>query len=340
MEKVIIIAEAGVNHNGDIELAKDLIDVAAHANVDYVKFQTFITEMIVDISAPKAAYQNVNIADEISQFQMLKKLELSIDDFEILANYCKQKQVKFLTTAADIKSLNDIKKFNLDFIKISSGEVINKQYLKKVAEIGKPVVLSTGMSTLGEIENAINILIQHGIKRNQITILHCNTEYPTPMHDVNIKAMNTIANALNVKIGYSDHTLGIEIPIAAVALGASVIEKHFTLDRNLPGPDHAASLEPEELKDMVKAIRNVEMALNGSGLKEPSNSEVNNKEIVRKSIFIVNSMKDGDTITDENLVMKRPGDGISAMEIDKVLGKSVKRNIKAGHKLEYGDIKW
>lgn len=340
MEKVIIIAEAGVNHNGSVELAKKLIDVAADAKVDYVKFQTFVAELIVDASAPKAAYQNSNVGDEISQLDMIKQLELSIQDFEELQNYCEQKNVKFLTTAADLPSLKEIDSFNLDFIKISSGEVINKQYLKEVAKRKKPVIFSTGMSTLGEIEYALSILMDNGLSRDQITVLHCNTEYPTPMVDVNLKAMNTIGSAFNVKIGYSDHTIGIEVPIAAVAMGATVIEKHFTIDRNLPGPDHIASLEPAELTAMVNAIRNIEKAIGGNGLKEPSASEEKNLEIVRKSIFIINDLHAGDYLTEENLIMKRPGDGVSARDLDMVVGRKVNVSLKAGHKLQLKDILW
>ena len=340
MGKVIIIAEAGVNHNGHLNLAKQLIDVAAEAGADYIKFQTFVTDLIIDASAPKAEYQKSKEKTVESQYDMVKKLELSIEDFHQLRDYCHLKGIRFLTSVADFVSLERIGQFDLDFIKISSGEVTNSLFLKKIAGMNKPVLLSTGMAFLGEIETALNILTSGGVKREDITVLHCNTEYPTPMQDVNLKAMLSIREAFKTNIGYSDHTLGIEIPIAAVAMGAKVIEKHFTLDKNLPGPDHSSSLEPQELKSMVEAIRNVELALSGNGRKEPSQSESKNISIVRKSIFSKTNILEGEILTEDNIILKRPGDGIPANEIDKVLGKKENKTIQEGTKLSYNDILW
>ena len=340
MDKVLIIAEAGVNHNGDIDLAHRLIDVAAKAGADYIKFQTFITELIIDVSAPKAEYQQQTDKAPDSQYEMVQKLELPFEDFSQLKDYCKLKGIGFLTTVADLVSLEKIDAFDLDFIKISSGELTNRLFLKKIAKQNKPILLSTGMANLGEIETALNILSSGSIKWEDITILHCNTEYPTPMQDVNLKAMISIREAFKTNIGYSDHTLGIEVPIAAVAMGATVIEKHFTLDKTMPGPDHSSSLEPHELKSMIDAIRNIELALSGNGIKEPSISESKNIPVVRKSIFSKTSIARGELITEENIILKRPGDGIPAIEIDKVLGKKASRSIKEGSKLSYNDILW
>ena len=261
-ENVIIIAEAGVNHNGDIKKAKELIDVAVEAGVDYVKFQTFKAKTIVSPKAKKASYQSKNTLDiDDSQYKMLKTLELTDENHNELINYCNKKKIKFFSTAFDVEGVNYLASLNFDFFKIPSGELTNYPYLKAVSEKHKPIILSTGMANLKEIESALSILYNFGVRKENIIVLHCNTEYPTPMSDVNLKAMNTIANEFGVKIGYSDHTLGVEVPIAAVALGAVVIEKHFTLDRNLPGPDHKASLEPDELKNMVSSIRNIEKAI-------------------------------------------------------------------------------
>jgi N,N'-diacetyllegionaminate synthase len=339
-DKVIIIAEAGVNHNGDINLAYKLIDSAAAAGADYVKFQTFITELIVDPKAEKASYQKSSSGENETQFEMIKKLELSFDDFHKLKQHCDKKGIKFLTTAADLKSLDKIHEYEMDFNKISSGELTNIIFLRKAGKKEKPIVLSTGMATLGDIETAIGTLINVGVRRDDITLLHCNTEYPTPFEDVNLKAMVSLGYAFGTKMGYSDHTLGIEVPIAAVALGARVIEKHFTLDKLMPGPDHSASLDPDELKLMVKAIRNIELALSGSGLKEPSQSERKNISIVRKSVFSSAKIAAGEIFTEENIVLKRPGDGISAIEIDKVLGKRASVDIEPGIKMTYKDISW
>lgn len=318
--KTLIIAEAGVNHNGDINQAKKLIDAAADAGVDYVKFQTFKANKLVIKTAKRAEYQDVNTGDKDSQYEMLKKLELSESMHIELINYCNSRSIKFLSTGFDLESLEYLNRLEIDLFKIPSGEITNLPYLRKISAFKKPVLLSTGMASLQEIKAALEILLSEGANKKDITILHCNTEYPTPMHDVNLKAMNAIAEALDVKIGYSDHTLGIEVPIAAVALGATVIEKHFTLDRNLPGPDHKASLEPGELKAMVAGIRNIEKAISGSGVKEPSPSEMKNKSVVRKSIVASAEIKEGEIFTNDNLTVKRPGTGITPMNWDKIIG--------------------
>ena len=326
MGVTLIIAEAGVNHNGDINLAKRMIDAAAEAGVDYVKFQTFKAENLVQRNAKKASYQIDNTDNAGSQFSMLKKLELSNENHNILIEYCKLKNVKFLSTAFDFESM-DFLKNKLDFYKIPSGEITNLPYLEKVAKLGLSVVMSTGMANMQEVKEAFSVLVKNGLKKEDITILHCNTEYPTPMEDVNLTAMLTIERELGVKIGYSDHTLGIEIPIAAVAMGASVIEKHFTLDRNMDGPDHKASLEPSELTAMVTAIRNIELAL-GDGIKKPSKSEQKNILIARKSIVSISAIKIGDIFTEQNISVKRPGNGISAMKWYDVLGTIADKNYK------------
>ena len=319
-QSTIIIAEAGVNHNGSIELAKKLIDVAAEAGADFVKFQTFKAETLVTQTADKAEYQNEITDTDESQFEMIKKLELDRKTHEELIDYCKTKDIQFLSTAFDHDSIDLLDEFNIPLFKIPSGEITNLPYLRHIGKMGKPIIMSTGMSTLDEVHNALNILIESGAEKEQITILHCNTEYPTPMKDVNLKAMLTIKDELGVNIGYSDHTLGIEVPIAAVAMGATVIEKHFTLDRTLPGPDHAASLEPDELNAMVSAIRNIEKAM-GNSEKKPSPSEIKNIPVARKSIVAKQSIKKGEHFSENNITVKRPGTGISPMEWDKVLGK-------------------
>lgn len=327
MNKVIIIAEAGVNHNGDIDLARKLIDVAVDAGVDYVKFQTFKAESLVSKSAKKADYQieNTQNATE-NQLQMLKKLELSHEQHVELMSYCRQKNISFFSTAFDLESLIYLKELGLTMVKIPSGEITNLPYLRKAAELFSKVIISTGMSTLEDIEKALNVFLSAGIKREAIYILHCNTEYPTPMKDVNLLAMLEIKNKFNVEIGYSDHTLGIEVPTAAVALGAKVIEKHFTLDRNLPGPDQIASLEPLELKAMVVSIRNIEIAISGNGLKEPSSSELKNMEIARKSIVAKTDINKGKVFSESNITTKRPGNGISPMLWDEVIGQVAQKD--------------
>lgn len=322
MNKVIIIAEAGVNHNGDIELAKKLIDVAVEAGVDYVKFQTFKSESLVSKFAKKAAYQIENTQDAIqSQLQMLKKLELSNAQHIELVQYCNNKNISFFSTAFDLESLSFLKELGLNIVKIPSGEITNLPYLRKAASLFKEVIISTGMSSMVEIEEALDVFLQAGIKKNDITILHCNTEYPTPMSDVNLNAMLAIQKMLGVKVGYSDHTMGIEVPIASVAMGGTMIEKHFTLDRSLPGPDQLASLEPDELKNMVLSIRNIEKAIGGTGIKEPSESEIKNISIARKSIVAKTSIHKGDRFTEFNITTKRPGIGLSPMKWDEVIGK-------------------
>ena len=320
-KSTIIIAEAGVNHNGSIELAKKLIDVAVEAGADFVKFQTFKAETLVTQTADKAEYQKEITDTDESQFEMIKELELDRKTHEELIDHCKQIDIQFLSTAFDHDSIDLLDELNIPLFKIPSGEITNLPYLRHIGKMGKPIIMSTGMSTLDEVHNALNILIESGAEKEQITILHCNTEYPTPMKDVNLKAMLTIKDELGVNIGYSDHTLGIEVPIAAVAMGATVIEKHFTLDRNMPGPDHRASLEPGELRAMVTAIRNIEKAM-GDGEKKPSSSETKNISIARKSIMAKMSIKKGELFTEENLTVKRPGTGISPMGWDTVIGKA------------------
>jgi N-acetylneuraminate synthase/N,N'-diacetyllegionaminate synthase len=337
--RCLIIAEAGVNHNGSVELAKKLIDTAVESGADYIKFQTFKTELSVSKKVEKANYQKKNTLNENeTQFEMVKKLELSFNDFTKLKTYCEEKGIGFLSTAFDSPSIDFLHQLGQPFFKIPSGEITNKPYLQYIAEKRKPVVMSTGMADLGEIEAAIKVMMDKGMTRDMITVLHCNTEYPTPMEDVNLKAILTIRDAFKVRVGYSDHTKGIEIPIAAVALGAEVIEKHFTLDRGLPGPDHQASLEPDELKAMVSAIRNVEKALSGNGLKETSKSEMPNKAIARKSIHLTTELKQGDMLKREHLIMKRPGDGISPMLIDIVTGRKVNKDLTTDHKLDWKDF--
>lgn len=327
MNKTIIIAEAGVNHNGDIRIAKQLVDAAAMAGADYVKFQTFKTEALVSKDARKANYQQQNMfsTDDTSQYSMLKKLELSREHHYELVTYCNWKKIKFLSTPFDLSSIDFLASLHLGLWKIPSGEITNYPYLKRIALWHEPVIFSTGMCEMTEIEEAMKVLLRNGLTKEQLTVLHCNTEYPTPMRDVHLHAMKTIADQLGVKVGYSDHTLGIEIPIAAVALGACVIEKHFTLDREMDGPDHRASLEPKELTQMVSAIRNVEKALGGTE-KKVSASEEKNRCIVRKSIVAAYDIKKGDVFTEENLTVKRPGDGISPMQWEHVLGKEAKQD--------------
>ena len=327
IERVFVIAEIGVNHNGDISLAKKLIDVAAKSGADAVKFQTFIAKNLISKSAIKAEYQSLNTGNNESQLDMVKKFELAFEDFITLKNYAFTKNIQFLSTPFDLESVDFLSTLNLESFKIPSGEITNLPYLQKIGRLNKNIFLSTGMCDLGEIEKALDVLIQGGTLKEKITVLHCNTEYPTPMVDVNLNAMISIKDAFKIKVGYSDHTLGIEVPIAAVALGAKVIEKHFTLDRNMEGPDHKASLEPNELQDMIKAIRNIELAL-GDGIKKPSLSELKNKDIARKSIHIANNLPNGHIITLDNLSMKRPGNGISPMLLDSVIGKVLNRNVE------------
>lgn len=337
--KVTIIAEAGVNHNGDIKIAKKLIDSAAKSGADYVKFQSFKADKLVSKTAKKAIYQKLNINDNDDfQYNMLKSLELSQKDHLELVQYCDIKKIKFLSTAFDSDGLDYLNNLGLELFKIPSGEITNYQYLKKLSSFGKPVILSTGMSNLNEIQDALEILCSGSISIDDITVLHCNTDYPTKFSDVNLNAMIDIQKNFNVNVGYSDHTLGIEVPIAAVTLGALIIEKHFSLDRNMSGPDHAASLEPNELTQMVKAIRNIELAINGDGFKNPTKSEIKNLAIVRKSLFNKISVKKGDLVTNDILFPLRPGDGISPMEIPKIIGKKFKKDMRPFTKLKFDDF--
>lgn len=333
MSRVFIIAEAGINHNGSITNAKRLIDVATAAGADAVKFQTFKAEKVISKFAPKAEYQKKTTNPKESQLDMAKKLELSNSEFKELFDYCKKTGIIFLSTPFDLESIDFLVKLGLDTIKIPSGEITNLLFLRKIAGLGKKVIMSTGMSDMKEIETALNILTESGTKKEDITVLHCNTDYPTKMEDVNLFAMITIRDAFKVKVGYSDHTLGIEIPIAAVALGAMVIEKHFTLDRNMDGPDHRASLIPAELKAMIKAIRNIEKAM-GDGIKEASESESKIKPIARRSIVAARDIKKGDVFTEENITVKRPGTGISPMEWDKIIGTNAKKNFSRDEIIE------
>ncbi|AJC91241.1 N-acetylneuraminate synthase [Campylobacter subantarcticus] len=325
MQKTIIIAEAGVNHNGNINIAKKLIEVASEAGADFVKFQTFVAENCISKNAKKAEYQLQATDENQSQLDMVKKLELSKQDHEILIEHCKKFNIKFLSTAFDLESIDLLVELGVEIFKIPSGEITNLPYLKKIASFNKKIILSTGMSTLDEIKSAIKILEQNGTQRDKITILHCNTEYPTPFEDVNLNAMQTLKKTFCLPVGYSDHTLGVTIPIAAVAMGACVIEKHFTLDKSMLGPDHKASLEPDELKIMVKAIRDLEQAF-GDGIKKPSKSEDKNKNIARKSLVAKKAIKKGEYFSEENLTTKRPGNGICAMNYDRYLGKIAQRN--------------
>lgn len=333
----MIIAEAGVNHNGSLDRAKKLIEAVADAGADVIKFQTFIAKNLVSVTAPKADYQIKNEGAEKSQYEMLKALELSKSDHLELIQHCKKHNITFFSTAFDEESLSFLMSLNLGFWKIPSGELTNLPYLRKIGSFNQEIFISTGMSTMQEIKDAISVLIKSGTDKQKILVMHCNTEYPTPMQDVNLKAMLSIRQETDLRVGYSDHTLGIEVPIAAVALGAEVIEKHFTLDRTLPGPDHKASLEPGELKMMVSAIRNIELAL-GQGVKEPTASENKNITIARKSIHLKNALVSGTVLLEEHLIMKRPGDGISPMKIDEIVGRRINRDLSADHKLKAEDL--
>lgn len=333
MGKTIIIAEAGVNHNGSFEMAKRLVDASGRSGVDYVKFQTFKANHIANKFARKAEYQQSNTKSDGSQVDMLRRLELNYSDFVCLNDYCKESGVKFMSTPFDLESIDFLAGLGMDYMKVPSGEITNLPYLCRIANIGIPVIMSTGMCRLGEIEEAIDVLYKGGLSTDDITLLHCNTEYPTPMIDVNLSAMETLRTAFGTKVGYSDHTKGIEVPIAAVALGATVIEKHFTLDRTLPGPDHVASLEPDELKQMVDSIRNIELAL-GSQIKRVSESERKNMAVARKSIVAASLIRKGDVFTEENLTVKRPGNGITPMKWNEVIGKCAARDYEEDELIE------
>ena len=326
-KKVFIIAEAGVNHNGSIDLAKRLIDVASKSGADAVKFQTFTAENLATKKAKKANYQKNLTSKKESQFKMLKKLELTKNMHIELINYSKGKNIKFLSSPFDHESIDLLNNLGLQIFKIPSGEITNLPYLRHIGKLNKKIILSTGMSNIEEVENALNILINSGTKKNNITVMHANTEYPTSMADVNLRAMVKMGKKLGTNFGYSDHTLGIEVDVAAVAMGAKCIEKHFTLDCNLKGPDHKASLEPEKLKEMVRAIRNIELAL-GSEIKRPSKSELPNIQIVRKSIVAKTKIKKGDVLSETNLAVKRPNRGISPMKWYDIIGTYAKKDYK------------
>ncbi len=332
--KTLIIAEAGVNHNGSLEMAFQLIDAAVAAGADAVKFQTFKADKVIAVHAPKACYQKVATGSAESQLEMVKKLELDEKAHTRLYQYCQDKGIQFLSTPFDLESIDLLYRLGLEIFKIPSGEITNLPYLRKLGALKKKLILSTGMADLGEIKDALDVLTEFGTPLGNITVLHCNTEYPTPFEDVNLRAMLTIRNAFpGISVGYSDHTPGIEVPIAAVAMGATVIEKHFTLDRNLPGPDHKASLEPDELKAMVQAIRNIEKAL-GTGIKKPSPSELKNKPIARKSIVASTTIEKGETFTEKNITVKRPGIGIIPMRWDEIIGHKATKSYQRDELIE------
>lgn len=325
MRKVCIIAEAGVNHNGDINIAKNMVDMAKKAGVDYIKFQTFVPEKLVSRYAEKAEYQKKTTDVAESQLDMLRKLSLPEDAFVSLKEYCDEVGIGFISTPFDLESIDFLEKLGMDFWKIPSGEITNLPYLEKIAGTRRKVILSTGMSDIQEIKDSVKVLENNGT--SNIVLLHCNTQYPTLFEDVNLLAMNTISKETGKEVGYSDHTKGIEVPLAAVAMGATVIEKHFTLDKNMDGPDHKASLEPDELKKMVSAIRNIEKAI-GSGVKEPTASEIANKTVVRKSIVAACKIAKGDILSEMNITTKRPGNGISPMKWHEIIGKIADRDYK------------
>jgi N,N'-diacetyllegionaminate synthase len=333
MSRTLIIAEAGVNHNGDIGLAKAMVDAASAAGANLVKFQTFSADRLVTKAAAKAEYQSRVTGTAESQQEMLRRLELTEAMHDELLAHCRLRGITFFSTGFDIESVAMLERMGLDRFKIPSGEITNLPYLRAIGRYGKPVILSSGMSTLGDIEAAIDALEQVGLGRRQITLLHCNTEYPTPMEDVNLRAMVSMRHSFGVAVGYSDHTNGIEVAIAAVALGATVIEKHFTLDRTLPGPDHSASLEPNELAAMVLAIRNIEQAL-GDGVKRPAPSEVKNRSTARKSIVAARAIVAGEVFGEKNLAAKRPGTGLSPMDWDRVVGRTARRAFAADEPIE------
>jgi len=333
MDNVIIIAEAGVNHNGDYNRAVEMIHAAKEAGADYVKFQTAVPELVISSIAPKAEYQKENTGTEESQLDMCRKIHLKLSDYAPLAGICRQIGIGFMSTPFDLVSIDCLAPLGMDYWKIPSGEITNLPYLRKIGSFGQPVILSTGMCELREVEEALQVMESAGTSRDLITLLHCNTQYPTPMEDVNLRAMNDL-RTLGVKaVGYSDHTQGIEVPVAAVAMGARMIEKHFTLDKSLPGPDHVASLDPNELKSMVKAIRNIEKAV-GDGCKHVSNSERANIVVARKSIVAARNINKGERFTEDNITVKRPGNGISPMKWDSVLGQTAIRDFKADSLIE------
>jgi N,N'-diacetyllegionaminate synthase len=333
MSKVFIIAEAGVNHNGSLELAKKLIDVAVEAAADAVKFQTFKADKLVSKHAQKADYQKQTTSTDEFQYEMIKKLELDENAHRVLIDYCRNKGIMFLSTPFDHDSIDLLNSFQMAIFKIPSGEITNLPYLRHIGRLGKEVILSTGMANLDEVQDALEVLIKAGTSKDKITVLHATTEYPCPINEVNLRAMQTINATFGVKVGYSDHTKGIEVPVAAVVMGACVIEKHFTLDRTMEGPDHKASLEPDELKSMVLAIRHIEQVL-GDGVKRPSNSEAKNLKVARKSIVALRDIKIGEIYSINNLTVKRPGNGISPMRWDEVIGYRAPRDFLADELIE------
>ena len=335
-DKTFIIAEAGVNHNGDLKIAKKLIDAAANAGADAVKFQTFSADRLVTKNAPKANYQNETTDKNESQYEMLKKLELSFEEHKFLKKYCEEINILFLSTPFDFESVDLLEKLEVELYKVGSGDLTNIPLLKYIAEKNKPMIVSTGMSNLAEVEEAVKVVKETG--NNELILLHCVSNYPAKYENVNLKAMNTLKTAFNVKVGYSDHTPGIEVPIAAVAMGAKVIEKHFTLDKTMEGPDHNASLSSKELKEMVSNIRYVESAL-GSGIKKPQDSEKNNKKVSRKSLTAARNLKKGDKISKKDIDIKRPGTGISPKFIDEIVGSVLLGNIKLNDLLKWSDFK-
>ncbi len=330
---IMIIAEAGVNHNGNYELAKQLALKAKEAGADYVKYQTAVPEKVISRYAEMAEYQKENTGKVESQLEMCKRIHLKLTDYAPLKQYCEEIGIKFISTPFDLDSIDVLTEIGMDFWKIPSGEITNYPYLVKIAKTHMPVVMSTGMCEIHEIREALNVLCENGLTMDQISLLHCNTEYPTPMKDVNLRAMDDLSREFGVRVGYSDHTKGIEVPIAAVAMGAQIIEKHFTLDHNMEGPDHKASLEPDELKAMVDAIRNIEMAI-GDGAKHVSESERKNIAIARKSIIAARAIKKGETLSEDNLTVKRPGNGISPMKWKEVIGTVAVRDFKEDEVIE------
>lgn len=335
--RTLIIAEAGVNHNGSLETAFRLVEAAAQAGADVVKFQTFRADQLVAPGAPKADYQQRTTGADESQLDMVRRLELTPDDHRALLVHCEKSGIAFLSTPFDQGSIDLLRGLGITTGKVPSGEITNKPYLKAMTRAFERLIISTGMCTLQDVRDALGVVLQAGASRERITLLHCNSEYPTPMTDVNLRAMRTLADEFGTEVGYSDHTEGIEVPIAAVALGARVIEKHITLDRNMPGPDHRASIEPDELKAMVRAVRNIELAL-GSAMKEPSPSEQRNMDIARRSIHLARAVTSGRQLTTDDLVMLRPGSGISPMRMDDVLGRIVRHDLPAGHLLRPTDL--
>ncbi|GBD95690.1 MAG TPA: N-acetylneuraminate synthase [Nitrospirae bacterium] len=331
--KTFIIAEAGVNHNGKIDIARKLVDAAVDSGADAVKFQTFKAEKLVSRYAPKAEYQAQTTDRNESQYEMLKRLELDAGAFKELVSYSRKRGIVFLSTAFDLESIDFLNELDLEIFKIPSGEITNLPYLWRAGSLSKKIIISTGMADMGEIEDALDVLTEAGTPKENITVLHCNTEYPTPFEDVNLLAMQTIRDAFKIKAGYSDHTQGIEVSVAAAALGAAVIEKHFTLDKKMPGPDHSASLEPYELKAMVMAVRNIEKAI-GSGIKKPSPSELKNRAAARKSIVALRNIRKGELLSEEIITTKRPGTGISPMQWDKVVGQTALKDFEADALIE------